>query len=189
VDAQPGFGGVGDGAILGLGGDELPAPSIGWIPGVTTARDHPPEEAAEDTSLARGLRLLLTVADRGEVRADELGSALNMPLSTVYRYLRTLGDFGFVDRHGSLFRAHVEAMVAPGFVHYFKGPTNAAGECMSFCLWNSRAEARAAAARPAHLEAVGLTFESYARYALEFHRVRRIAGGFTFEPYNEVART
>ena len=37
-----------------------------------TARDRPPEEAAEDTSFARGLRLLLTIADRGEIRADEL---------------------------------------------------------------------------------------------------------------------
>ncbi len=71
---------------------------------MTTARDRPPEEAAEDTSFARGLRLLLTVADRGEVRADELGALLDMPLSTVYRYLRTLGDFGFVDRHGGQFR-------------------------------------------------------------------------------------
>jgi DNA-binding IclR family transcriptional regulator len=71
---------------------------------MTTARDRPPEEAAEDTSFARGLRLLLTVADRGEVRADELSSTLDMPLSTVYRYLRTLGDFGFVDRHGGQFR-------------------------------------------------------------------------------------
>ncbi len=85
--------------------------------------------------------------------------------------------------------AHAEAMVAPGFVHYFKGPTSAAGECLSFCLWNSRAEARAAAGRPAHVEAVGLTFESYAQYALEFHRVRRFTGGgLIFEPYDAVAR-
>ena len=41
----------------------------------TTARDHPPEEAGEDTSFARGLRILLTVADRGEVRAEELAAA------------------------------------------------------------------------------------------------------------------
>jgi DNA-binding IclR family transcriptional regulator len=68
---------------------------------VTTARDRPPEEAAEDTSFARGLRLLLAVADRGGIRADELGTLLDMPLSTVYRYLRTLTDFGFVDRRGS----------------------------------------------------------------------------------------
>jgi DNA-binding IclR family transcriptional regulator len=73
-------------------------------PPPTTARDRPPEEAAEDTSFARGLRLLLMVADRGGIRADELGSLLEMPVSTVYRYLRTLGEFGFVDRRGGQFR-------------------------------------------------------------------------------------
>ena len=45
---------------------------------MTTARDRPPEEAAEDTSFARGLRVLLTIADRGEIRADDLGTALDM---------------------------------------------------------------------------------------------------------------
>jgi hypothetical protein len=80
--------------------------------------------------------------------------------------------------------AHAEAAQAPGFVHYLKGPSNAAGECMSFCLWTSRPEARAAAGRPAHVEAAGLTFESYAHYSLEFHRVRRVADGFTFERYD-----
>lgn len=81
---------------------------------MTTARDRPPEEAAEDTSFARGLRLLLTVADRGEVRADELSSLLEMPLSTVYRYLRTLGDFGFVDRHGGQFRLGPRLLIGTG---------------------------------------------------------------------------
>jgi DNA-binding IclR family transcriptional regulator len=70
----------------------------------STARDRPPEEAAEDTSFARGLRLLLTIADRGEIRADELGVLLDMPVSTVYRYLRTLAGFGFVDRQGAGYR-------------------------------------------------------------------------------------
>jgi len=81
---------------------------------MTTARDRPPEEAAEDTSFARGLRLLLTVADRGEVRADELSSLLEMPLSTVYRYLRTLGEFGFVDRHGGVFRLGPKLLIGGG---------------------------------------------------------------------------
>jgi len=81
---------------------------------MTTARDRPPEEAAEDTSFARGLRLLLTVADRGEVRADELSASLDMPLSTVYRYLRTLGDFGFVDRHGGQFRLGPKLLIGTG---------------------------------------------------------------------------
>jgi DNA-binding IclR family transcriptional regulator len=71
---------------------------------VTTALDRPPEEAAEDTSFARGLRVLLTIADRGEIRADELSTLLETPLSTVYRYLRTLTEFGFVERQGTGYR-------------------------------------------------------------------------------------
>jgi hypothetical protein len=81
--------------------------------------------------------------------------------------------------------AHTEAEGAPGFVHYFKGPTCSDGRCMSFCLWDSRAEARAAAGRPAHTDAVAVTHESYAEYSLEFHRVTRLTdGGFAFEPYD-----
>ena len=69
---------------------------------MSTARDRPPEEAAEDTSFARGLRVFLTIADRGVIRADELSALLYTPLSTVYRYLRTLTEFGFVEHmeHG-----------------------------------------------------------------------------------------
>jgi DNA-binding IclR family transcriptional regulator len=81
---------------------------------MTTARDRPPEEAAEDTSFARGLRLLLTVADRGEVRADELSALLEMPISTVYRYLRTLAEFGFVDRQGGQFRLGPKLLIGTG---------------------------------------------------------------------------
>jgi hypothetical protein len=81
--------------------------------------------------------------------------------------------------------AHHEAMQAPGFVHYYKGPTMADGQCMSFCLWDSRTEARESAGRPAHTQAAALTHEAYATYTLEFHRVRRVVeGGFTFEPYD-----
>lgn len=69
-----------------------------------TARDRPPEEAAEDTSFARGLRVFLTIADRGEMRADELSTLLDTPLSTIYRYLRTLTEFGFVDRQEGGYR-------------------------------------------------------------------------------------
>src|SRR5437773_6281054 len=52
--------------------------------------------------------------------------------------------------------AHREAMGSPGFVHYLKGPTSPDGSCMSFCLWTSRAEARAAAGLPAHVRAAAL---------------------------------
>jgi hypothetical protein len=83
--------------------------------------------------------------------------------------------------------AHAEAMDAPGFVHYFKGPTVEGGRCMSFCLWDSRAEARAAAGRPAHGRAIALTHLAYSEYTLEFHRVRRVDQGFAFEPYDAPA--
>ena len=82
--------------------------------------------------------------------------------------------------------AHTEAMGAPGFVHYFRGPTQDDGRCMSFCLWDSRAQARAAAGQPSHMEAVAITHEAYAEYTLEFHRVTRLAeGGFQFEVYDD----
>ncbi len=81
---------------------------------VTTARDRPPEEAAIDTSFARGLRLLLTVADRGEVRADDLAVILEMPVSTVYRYLRTLGEFGFVDKRGGSYALGPRLVIGGG---------------------------------------------------------------------------
>jgi IclR family acetate operon transcriptional repressor len=81
-----------------------------------TALDRPPEEAAEDTSFARGLRVLLTIADRGEIRADELSVLLETPISTVYRYLRTLANVGFVDRHGAGYRLGPRLIIGYGAV-------------------------------------------------------------------------
>lgn len=83
--------------------------------------------------------------------------------------------------------AHQEAATSPGFVHYFKGPAAGDGSCLSFCLWDSRADARAAAGRPDHVRAVSLIDEMYESYTLEFHRVTRDAGGpLSFEPYDHV---
>ena len=81
--------------------------------------------------------------------------------------------------------AHIEAQSAPGFVHYFKGPAAGDGSCLSFCLWTSRAEARAASGRPAHIEAVAVINEMYERYTLEFLRVSgRTGAPLRFEPYD-----
>lgn len=81
--------------------------------------------------------------------------------------------------------AHQEAATSPGFVHYFKGPQASDGSCLSFCMWQSRADARAAAGRPDHVRAVSLISEMYESYVLEFHRVTRAASGpLAFEPYD-----
>jgi DNA-binding IclR family transcriptional regulator len=45
----------------------------------------------------RGLGVLINVAESGEARADEVAAALGLPLSTVYRYLRTLRDMELVE--------------------------------------------------------------------------------------------
>jgi hypothetical protein len=81
--------------------------------------------------------------------------------------------------------AHQEAAGSDGFVHYFKGPKARDGSCLSFCLWTTRAHARAAAGKRAHVEAVGLLNEMYESYTLEFLRVTGTAGGpLRFEPYD-----
>ena len=54
----------------------------------------------------------------------------------------------------------------------------------SISFWNTREDARVAAAKPAHARAVGLIGEMYASYELEFLRVTRTAEGrLAFEPY------
>jgi hypothetical protein len=85
-------------------------------------------------------------------------------------------------------RAHAEAAVSPGFIHYQKGPRATDGTCLSFCLWTTRAEARTAAGGPNHVEAVALLDEMYERYTLEFLRVRGTGDGapLSFEPYDRL---
>jgi hypothetical protein len=85
-------------------------------------------------------------------------------------------------------RAHREARRRPGFVHYFHGYPNEQGECLSFCLWESRELAREAASGPAHLQAVGLVHEMYESYVLEFLRVRKRTedSELAFESYDRL---
>lgn len=51
---------------------------------------------ADGTSFGRGLAVLLTVAEHGLVRADAIADLLGMPVSSVYRFLRTLKQVGLV---------------------------------------------------------------------------------------------
>ncbi|RBY76833.1 IclR family transcriptional regulator [Geodermatophilus sp. TF02-6] len=48
-------------------------------------------------SFLRGLSVLITVAESGEARADSIATELGIPLSTVYRYLRTLRELDLVE--------------------------------------------------------------------------------------------
>jgi DNA-binding IclR family transcriptional regulator len=59
--------------------------------------------ASPGTSFSRGLSVLISVAENGEARADEVAAELRLPLSTVYRYLRTLRDMELVEERDSHF--------------------------------------------------------------------------------------
>lgn len=60
-----------------------------------------PAATGNGSSFAKGLSVLTWVLDHEEPRADTIAATLGLPLSSVYRYLRTLRDGGFVvDRDG-----------------------------------------------------------------------------------------
>ena len=86
-------------------------------------------------------------------------------------------------------RAAEEAAQAPGFVHYYRGPVSSTRACLSFCIWESRDNARTASRGPRHIEAISLVEQMYESYELEFHRLTKRAdvAEFQFEPYDVLA--
>ncbi|MGH3357349.1 MAG: IclR family transcriptional regulator [Nocardioidaceae bacterium] len=52
---------------------------------------------AGSQSFLRGLRVLISVAESGETRADQIAEDAEVPLSTVYRYLRSLRELDLVE--------------------------------------------------------------------------------------------
>ena len=64
-------------------------------------------------------------------------------------------------------RAYADAEGAGGLLFYFKGVVNERRECLSFCLWESRDQARRAASGASHREAAVITAEMYESYTIE----------------------
>src|SRR5919199_4873184 len=54
-------------------------------------------------------------------------------------------------------RAFEEALRSGGLLCYFKGHANARGECLSFCLWETRDQAKEAARAASHRSAAAIT--------------------------------
>lgn len=63
----------------------------------------PQESQSGGASFTRGLRVLICVAESGEARADQIAADVGVPLSTVYRYLRTLRELDFVEERDSAY--------------------------------------------------------------------------------------
>src|ERR671912_804551 len=64
-------------------------------------------------------------------------------------------------------RAYEEALASGGLLRYFKGQANERGECLSFCLWETREQARRAADAASHHSAAAVSAQMYLSYVLE----------------------
>jgi hypothetical protein len=64
-------------------------------------------------------------------------------------------------------RAYAEALEAGGLLRYFRGSMNERRQCLSFCLWESREQARRASGGTSHRAAAGLAAGMYESYVLE----------------------
>ena len=82
--------------------------------------------------------------------------------------------------------AYEEALESGGLLRYFKGHANERGECLSFCLWESREQAREAAGAASHQSAVGLSAQMYVSYVLDRYWLKKVVNSrgerLVFEP-------
>ena len=79
-------------------------------------------------------------------------------------------------------RAFEEALASGGLLRYFKGNANEQGECLSFCLWETREQARQAADAASHRSAAGVSAQMYLSYLLERYWIRKVGEELVFEP-------
>jgi hypothetical protein len=78
-------------------------------------------------------------------------------------------------------RAYDEALVSGGLLNYFKGHANEWGECLSFCLWETREQARKAAAAASHASAADITACMYLSYILDRYWLKKVGKDVAFE--------
>ena len=118
----------------------------------------------------------------GEVRFERL-------YLVVFRsVLRATADRELLREHDE--RAHAEALRAGGLLFYYRGVMNERRECLSFCLWESREQARRASSNPLHRAATGIAAEMYESFSLERYDVMKVGGRrrerLVFRPIEDV---
>ena len=114
---------------------------------------------------------------------EGLPDSLESAYLVVFRSTRKLGaDEKKLTTYDDI--AHADAATQPGFIHYFKGPIlDDDRRNLSFCLWQTAADARNASARDEHLQAAAIAFEIYGmNFQLERYNVNRIDGKVIISP-------
>jgi hypothetical protein len=99
----------------------------------------------------------------------------------VFRSLRRPEvDLDLLSEHDD--RAFEEALASGGLLRYFKGNANEQGECLSFCLWQTRELARQAADAASHRSAARVSAQMYLSYSLDRYWIRKAGDKLVFEP-------
>jgi hypothetical protein len=78
-------------------------------------------------------------------------------------------------------RAFEEALESGGLLRYFQGHANEQGECLSFCLWETREQARNAADATSHRSAASVSAQMYLSYLLERYWLKNVEDRLIFE--------
>ena len=118
--------------------------------------------------------------------ASSLGGCAFEPLYlVVFRSVRwPSADLDLLREHDD--RAYEKALESGGLLRYFKGDANERGECLSFCLWETREQAIEAAGGASHRSAVDLSGRMYESFVLERYWLKKVVSGrgekLIFEP-------
>jgi hypothetical protein len=85
---------------------------------------------------------------------------------------RPSADLDLLREHDD--RAYQKALESGGLLRYFKGEANERGECLSFCLWETRAQAIEAAGAASHRSAAEISVRMYESYMLERYWLKKV---------------
>src|SRR5918993_1294451 len=101
-----------------------------------------------------------------------LGCAFERLYLVVFRSIRRPSvDLELLREHDD--RAYEKALESGGLLRYFKGEANERGECLSFCLWESREQAIRAAGAASHQSAAEISVLMYESYVLDRYWVKK----------------
>jgi hypothetical protein len=101
------------------------------------------------------------------------GCAFERLYLVVFRSVRRpSADLDLLREHDD--RAYEDALQSGGLLRYFKGEANERGECLSFCLWETREQAIEAAGAAAHQSAADISVRMYESYVLDRYWLKKV---------------
>jgi hypothetical protein len=101
------------------------------------------------------------------------GCAFERLYLVVFRSVRRpSADLALLSEHDD--RAYEKALQSGGLLRYFKGEANERGECLSFCLWETREQAIEAAGAASHQSAAEISVRMYESYVLDRYWLKKV---------------